>query len=105
MEPFEDRDIVVVDLGFGEMQEGATVDWLCPDQADLDVAAVVRFNGGAQAAHNVTVGERHHTFSQFGSGTLSGIPTFLSRFVGRAHRARPGGACPGSARSSETRSI
>ncbi|WP_373937700.1 adenylosuccinate synthetase [Rhodococcus qingshengii] len=81
MEPFEDRDIVVVDLGFGDAGKGATVDWLCSDQADLGVAAVVRFNGGAQAAHNVTVGERHHTFSQFGSGTLSGVPTFLSRFV------------------------
>ena len=81
MEPFEDRDIIVVDLGFGDAGKGATVDWLCSDQADLGVAAVVRFNGGAQAAHNVTVGERHHTFSQFGSGTLSGVPTFLSRFV------------------------
>ncbi len=43
--------------------------------------AVVRFNGGAQAAHNVVVGEQHHTFSQFGSGTLSGTPTLLSRYV------------------------
>lgn len=74
-------DIVVVDLGFGDAGKGATVDWLCSPQADLDVAAVVRFNGGAQAAHNVVNGERHHTFSQFGSGTLNGVPTFLSQFM------------------------
>lgn len=81
MDALGDRDIVVVDLGFGDAGKGATVDWLCSPQADLDVAAVVRFNGGAQAAHNVVNGERHHTFSQFGSGTLNGIPTFLSKFV------------------------
>lgn len=74
-------DIIVVDLGFGDAGKGATVDWLCSPQADLDVAAVVRFNGGAQAAHNVVNGERHHTFSQFGSGTLNGVPTFLSQFM------------------------
>jgi adenylosuccinate synthase len=48
------------------------------------VHTVVRFNGGAQAAHNVvTPGGRHHTFAQFGSGTLSapGTRTFLSRFM------------------------
>ncbi|OHV05327.1 adenylosuccinate synthetase [Mycobacterium talmoniae] len=75
---FGDRHPIVVDLGFGDAGKGATVDWLCSPAAGLDVAAVVRFNGGAQAAHNVVVGEVHHTFSQFGSGTLSGIATFLS---------------------------
>ncbi|MEZ0362660.1 adenylosuccinate synthetase [Mycobacterium sp. pUA109] len=75
---FDDRHLIVVDLGFGDAGKGATVDWLCSPDAGLDVAAVIRFNGGAQAAHNVVVGDTHHTFSQFGSGTLSGIPTFLS---------------------------
>ncbi|PBC39198.1 adenylosuccinate synthetase [Rhodococcus sp. ACS1] len=78
---FGDRDIIVVDLGFGDAGKGATVDWLCSPNADLDVAAVVRFNGGAQAAHNVVVDGRHHTFSQFGSGTFSAVPTVLSRHV------------------------
>ncbi|MFE5704600.1 adenylosuccinate synthetase [Rhodococcus koreensis] len=78
---FGDRDIIVVDLGFGDAGKGATVDWLCSPDADLDVAAVVRFNGGAQAAHNVVVDGRHHTFSQFGSGTFSGVPTVLSKHV------------------------
>lgn len=73
--------IVVVDLGFGDAGKGATVDWLCSADAGLDVSAVVRFNGGAQAAHNVIAAGRHHTFAQFGSGTFSGVPTLLSRHV------------------------
>lgn len=45
--------------------------------------AVVRFNGGAQAAHNVvTTDGRQHTFAQFGSGTFTpGVRTHLSRFM------------------------
>ncbi|MFF3223486.1 adenylosuccinate synthetase [Nocardia suismassiliense] len=73
--------IVVVDLGFGDAGKGATVDWLCSPAAGLDVSAVVRFNGGAQAAHNVIADGRHHTFAQFGSGTFSGVPTLLSQHV------------------------
>jgi adenylosuccinate synthase len=77
-----DRDrphTVVVDLGFGDAGKGATVDRLCRDGG---AAAVVRFNGGAQAAHNVVTADgRHHTFAQFGSGTLRGVPTLLSRFT------------------------
>ncbi|WP_433656092.1 adenylosuccinate synthetase [Nocardia sp. CA-128927] len=73
--------IVVVDLGFGDAGKGATVDWLCSAEAGLDVSAVVRFNGGAQAAHNVIAEGRHHTFAQFGSGTFSNVPTLLSQHV------------------------
>jgi adenylosuccinate synthase len=73
-----DGNVIVIGLGFGDEGKGAVVDALCRDGS---VAAVVRFNGGAQAAHNVVVGGRHHTFSQFGSGTLSGVPTVLSRHV------------------------
>ncbi|MFC5289834.1 adenylosuccinate synthetase [Actinokineospora guangxiensis] len=70
--------VVVVGLGFGDEGKGAVVDALC---AARPTEAVVRFNGGAQAAHNVIVGGTHHTFSQFGSGTFAGVPTHLSRFV------------------------
>jgi adenylosuccinate synthase len=44
---------------------------------------VARFNGGAQAAHNVVRPDRrHHTFAQFGSGTFhAGVRTHLSRHV------------------------
>ncbi|SHM69030.1 adenylosuccinate synthetase [Cryptosporangium aurantiacum] len=70
---------VVVDLGYGDAGKGRVVDLLC---AESDVTAVVRFNGGAQAAHNVVLEDgRHHTFAQFGSGTFRGVRTHLSRFV------------------------
>lgn len=68
---------IVVGLGFGDETKGATVDWLC---AQEDVKAVIRFNGGPQAAHNiVTPDGKHHTFSTFGSGTFQGVPTIFSR--------------------------
>lgn len=72
------RHLIVVDLGFGDAGKGATVDWLCSPEAELGVGAVVRFNGGAQAAHTVMTAGGHHTFAQFGSGTFSGVPTLLS---------------------------
>lgn len=73
--------IIVVDLGFGDAGKGATVDWLCAPESGFGVCAVVRFNGGAQAAHNVIAEGRHHTFAQFGSGTFAGVPTLLSRHM------------------------
>ncbi|MEV4245364.1 adenylosuccinate synthetase [Streptosporangium canum] len=71
--------VIVADLGYGDAGKGTVVDWLC---AQGPVQAVVRFNGGGQAAHNVVLPDgRHHTFAQFGSGTLRGVPTHLSRFM------------------------
>jgi adenylosuccinate synthase len=72
--------VIVVDLGYGDAGKGTVVDWLC---ASRPVHAVVRFNGGAQAAHNVVLRDgRHHTFTQFGAGTLRpGVRTHLSRFM------------------------
>jgi adenylosuccinate synthase len=73
------RHIAVVDLGYGDAGKGTVVDAIC---ASRPVTAVIRFNGGAQAAHNVvTDAGRHHTFAQFGSGTFAGVPTHLSRFM------------------------
>ncbi|GAA1596990.1 adenylosuccinate synthase [Actinoplanes couchii] len=69
----------MVDLGYGDAGKGTVVDALC---AERPRRAVLRFNGGAQAAHNViTEDGRHHTFAQFGSGTLRGVPTHLTRFT------------------------
>ena len=71
--------LAVVDLGYGDAGKGTVVDAVC---ASEPVTAVIRFNGGAQAAHNVvTPAGRHHTFAQFGSGTFHGVPTHLSRFM------------------------
>jgi adenylosuccinate synthase len=71
--------IVVAGLAYGDEGKGSVVDFLVRQrQAGL----VVRYNGGAQAAHNVVTKDgKEHTFSQFGSGTLAGASTHLSRFV------------------------
>lgn len=71
---------IVIGLGYGDEGKGAVVDRL----TRLHGATLnVRFNGGPQAAHNViTEDGRHHTFSQFGSGTFNpGVQTHLSRFT------------------------
>ncbi|TDD64864.1 adenylosuccinate synthetase, partial [Actinomadura rubrisoli] len=72
--------VIVVDLGFGDAGKGTVVDRLCEEPS---ATAVVRFNGGAQAAHRVVARDgRAHTFAQFGSGTFTpGVRTHLSRFM------------------------
>lgn len=78
-----DHAMIVVGLGFGDEGKGTVVDTLCKEQPDGTKASfVVRFNGGAQAGHNVVTPDgRHHTFSQFGSGTFHDVPTYLSKYV------------------------
>ncbi|MEZ4410642.1 MAG: adenylosuccinate synthetase [Polyangiales bacterium] len=68
---------VVVDLGYGDQGKGTVVDFLTRDRG---ATAVVRFNGGAQAGHNVVTDDgRHHTFSQFGAGSfVAGVETWLT---------------------------
>lgn len=73
-------DYIVTGLAFGDEGKGCTVDALCAHTgADL----VIRYNGGAQAAHNViTPDGRHHTFSQFGSGSfIPSVQTYLSEYM------------------------
>ena len=72
---FQGKHIIAVGLGYGDEAKGATVDWL--GARVPDAAAVVRWSGGAQAAHNVIHGAVHHTFRQFGSATLLDLRTFL----------------------------
>ncbi len=77
------RHFVVCGLGFGDEGKGSVVDFLCRPRRPDPARAVIRFNGGAQAGHNVlTADGRHHTFAQFGSGCFTpGVRTHLSRFV------------------------
>ena len=72
--------ILVADLGYGDAGKGSLVDFLT---RQLSAHTIVRYNGGAQAAHNVIDPQgAHHTFAQFGSGTLiPGVRTHLSRFM------------------------
>ncbi|GAB4108767.1 MAG: adenylosuccinate synthase [Roseiflexaceae bacterium] len=72
---------LTVDLGFGDSGKGTLVDFLT---RSYDAHTVVRYNGGAQAGHRVVTGgdaPREHVFAQFGSGTLAGAATHLSRFM------------------------
>ena len=72
------RALAVVGAHYGDEGKGLVVDRLVRDLAE---PWVVRFNGGAQAGHTVTLPDgRRHVFSHFGAGTLAGAPTFLSRF-------------------------
>lgn len=73
------KAFLVAGLGFGDEGKGTTTEALAhKHNANL----VVRYNGGAQAAHNVVTNSgRHHTFSQFGSATFLGRQTYLSRFM------------------------
>ncbi|OGL99756.1 hypothetical protein A2501_00290 [Candidatus Uhrbacteria bacterium RIFOXYC12_FULL_57_11] len=71
---------LLTDLFMGDQGKGTTVDYL----ARLRGAhTVVRFNGGAQAAHHVVGPDgQMHRFQQFGSATLvPGVATHLTRFM------------------------
>jgi adenylosuccinate synthase len=72
--------LITVDLGFGDAGKGTVVDALV---RHYNATLVVRYNGGAQAGHNVVTPEGlHHCFAQFGSGTLvEGTRTLLSRYM------------------------
>ncbi|WP_373717364.1 adenylosuccinate synthetase [Roseateles sp.] len=69
--------VALVDLGFGDAGKGRFTDaWVRSHGAHT----VVRFNGGAQAGHNVVLPDgRHHTFSQWGAGSfVPGVVTVLA---------------------------
>ncbi|MCM8596006.1 adenylosuccinate synthetase [Accumulibacter sp.] len=74
------RLVSVLGLAFGDCGKGLFTDALC---RRWPVHSVVRFNGGAQAGHNVVLPDGcHHTFAQFGSGTLvRGVATVLAHPV------------------------
>lgn len=67
----------VIDIGFGDSGKGRVVDYLC---SILDPSLVIRFSGGHQAAHQVITEDINHVFSNFGSGTLRGVPTYWSKY-------------------------
>lgn len=72
------RARIIIGANFGDEGKGLVTDYLCATQG-ADV--VVRFNGGAQAGHTVVTPDgQRHVHSHFGSGTLAGVPTYLSEF-------------------------
>jgi adenylosuccinate synthase len=69
--------LIVVDLGFGDAGKGVVTDHLAQRHR---ARTVVRFNGGAQAGHNVVTREgRHHTFAQIAAASFDpGVRTHLA---------------------------
>lgn len=68
----------VIGAGWGDEGKGRLVDAL--SHASSETPVVVRFNGGAQAGHTVTLNDgRRHVFHHVGAGALAGAHTHLSR--------------------------
>lgn len=73
------KALIVVGMGFGDEGKGSCTEYYTKKYHAL---WNVRYNGGAQAAHNVVrPNGHHHRFQQFGSGTFEGASTFLSKHV------------------------
>jgi adenylosuccinate synthase len=71
------KAFIVIGLLYGDEGKGQVVEHLTREHG---AHTVMRFSGGAQAAHNVIAPDgRHHTFAQFGSGTFAGADTYLGR--------------------------
>jgi adenylosuccinate synthase len=74
------KAIIVIDLGFGDSGKGNCVQYLTSLNKFGELPrAIIRFNGGHQAAHGVRNGDTKHIFSSFGSGSLLGIPTYWGK--------------------------
>lgn len=68
---------IIVGLQFGDEGKGLVTDYLCSQTKN---PLVIRFCGGQQAGHTVVNNKLRHVFSNFGSGTLKGIPTYWSKY-------------------------
>jgi len=67
---------VVIGLGFGDEGKGMVTNHLCSQSPN---PVVIRFSGGHQCGHNVVEDGISHVFANFGSGTLTGVPTYWSK--------------------------
>lgn len=72
---------VVLGAFYGDEGKGQCVNNLCQKELDGgNNVLVVRFSGGHQVGHNVKHSNLTHCFSNFGSGTLLGVPTYWSEY-------------------------
>lgn len=71
------QNYAVIGAMWGDEGKGRTVDYIC---SQLSNPLVVRYNGGPQAGHTVTLNGKRHIFSHFGSGTLRGARTYWSSY-------------------------
>ncbi|MDJ1492562.1 adenylosuccinate synthetase [Cytophagaceae bacterium DM2B3-1] len=78
MKTLPKKAFIVIGSGFGDEGKGLATDMLCLQHP---APLVIRFNGGQQAGHTVaTLDGKRHVFSNFGSGTLRGVPTYWSAY-------------------------
>ena len=68
------KAIILAGLQFGDEGKGSVTDFLTNHHKSK---LVVRYNGGAQAAHNVVVNGKHFCFNQLSSGSIAGADTLL----------------------------
>jgi adenylosuccinate synthase len=68
---------IVLGANFGDEGKGSVVSNLIKQD---DFNLVIRFNGGHQVGHTVIHNGIRHVFSNFGSGTLQGVPTYWSKY-------------------------
>ena len=72
------KSYICLGLGWGDEGKGITTDYLASKNEN---SLVIRFNGGHQAGHTIVNPDgTRHVFSTFGSGTLSGHPTYWSSY-------------------------
>lgn len=69
---------VVIGANLGDEGKGLATDFFASNMGEDTV--VVRFNGGSQAGHTVIANNKRHVFGHFGSGTMAGCCSHLSRF-------------------------
>lgn len=72
------KHIIAVGLGFGDEGKGSIVDALV---RRTSAKLVVRFNGGAQAAHHVVIDGNSFCHSQTSAGSFAGAATYLGPHV------------------------
>lgn len=70
------KSSIVIGAAFGDEGKGLVTDYLCTE--DPANTIVVRFSGGQQAGHNVVIGDKTHIHSNYGSGTLRGVPSYFT---------------------------
>lgn len=71
---------IVLGCLFGDEGKGLVTSWLCEQNKANNNKFVIRFSGGQQAGHTVVFEGKRHIFSNFGSGTLQGVPTYWSKY-------------------------
>lgn len=73
--------LAVIGSSFGDEGKGLVTDYLTRLKIDSSHnPIVIRYSGGHNAGHTVYNEKHKHIFATFGSGTLSGAPSYLSKF-------------------------